>query len=168
MSKFVIAPGEGKAVWLGPPNRFGVHFKLEEQQTGGSFSIVEHPMGPGIMVPPHIHTREDEYSYVLEGEMGARIGDEEVHATPGCYVLKPRNIWHTFWNPGREPARVLEIISPSGFEKYFAEMAALTQAGPPDPEAVARLASKYGLTYSMEWVPELKAKYNLKVSNERP
>ena len=166
MSIFVIPAGEGKSVWLGSPNWFGVDFKIDEQQTGGSFSVVEHPMGPGVLVPPHIHTREDEYSYVLEGEIGARIGDEEVHATTGCYVLKPRNIWHTFWNPGPRSARVIEIISPSGFEKYFAEMAALTQIGPPDPEAVARVANRYGVAFNMDWVPELEAKYNLKVRNE--
>jgi|SRR5436190_470956 len=167
MSKFVIGASEGKSVWLGPPNLFGVDFKLEEQQTGGSFSVVEHPMAPGILVPPHIHTREDEYSFVLEGEIGARIGDEEVHATTGCYVIKPRNIWHTFWNPGPHPARVIEIISPAGFERYFAEMALLTQSGPPDPEAIAKVASAYGLTFNMEWVPELVAKYNLSLDSER-
>ena len=166
MSKFVIQAGEGKSVWLGPPNTIGVDFKLEEQQTGGSFSLIEHPIGPGILAPPHIHTREDEFSYVLEGEIGARIGDEEVHATTGCYVLKPRNIWHTFWNPGPRPARIIEIISPSGFEKFFAELAALTQSGPPEPEALDRMASRYGLIFGMDWVPELKAKYNLKLNLE--
>ena len=130
------------------------------------FSLIEHPIAPGILAPPHIHTREDEFSYVLEGEIGARIGDEVVHATPGCYVLKPRNIWHTFWNPGPRPARIIEIISPSGLEKFFAELAALTQSGPPEPETLDRMASKYGLTFSMDWVPELKAKYNLKLNLE--
>ena len=166
MSRFVIPPGEGNSVWFVSPDWFGVDFKIEEQHTGGLFAVVEHPMGPGVLVLPHIHTREDEFSYVLEGEIGARIGDEEVHATTGCYVLKPRNIWHTFWNPGPRPARVIEIISPSGFEKYFAEVTALTQSGPPDPEAVERLASRYGLTFSMDWVPELKTKYNLRLGNE--
>src|SRR6478672_10578132 len=166
MSKFVIQAGEGKSVWLGPPNTIGVDFKMDEAQTRGSFSLVEHPIAPGILAPPHIHTREDEFSYVLEGEIGARIGDEVVHATPGCYVLKPRNIWHTFWNPGPRPARILEIISPAGFERFFAELAALTQSGPPEPETLERMASKYGLTFSMDWVPELKAKYNLKLNIE--
>ncbi len=166
MSKFVIPAGEGKSIWLGPPNTIGVDYKLDEQQTGGSFSLIEHPIGAGILAPPHIHTREDEFSYVLEGEIGARIGDEVVHATAGCYVMKPRNIWHTFWNPGRRPARIIEIISPSGFEKFFEELAAMTQEGPPTPEALGRLASMYGLTFSMDWVPELKAKYGLKLNLE--
>jgi len=166
MSKFVIQAGEGKSVWLGAPNTLGVDFKVDEQQTGSSFSLVEHPIAPGILVPPHIHTREDEFSYVLEGEIGARIGDEVVRATAGCYVVKPRNLWHTFWNPGPSPARLIEIISPAGFETFFAELAAMAQTGPPDPEAVGRLASRYGVTLSMEWVPDLKAKYNLKLNIE--
>jgi hypothetical protein len=123
---------------------------------------VEHPVPPGALAPPHTHTREDEFSYVLEGEIGARIGDEVVQATPGCYVLKPRGIPHAFWNTGPQPARIIEIISPPGFDMYFAEMSGLLEhSGPPDPEAIARLAENYGLTYHMEWVPELVEKYGL-------
>jgi mannose-6-phosphate isomerase-like protein (cupin superfamily) len=166
MSRFVISPGEGKSVWLGRPGGIGVDFKLDEAQTGGLFSLIEHPVGPGTIVPPHIHTREDEFSFVLEGEIGARIGDEIVHATPGSYIFKPRNIWHTFWNPGPRPARIIEIISPAGFEKFFAEMGESSLAGPPAPEVLDRLAQKYGLSFSMEWVPELKEKYNLMLNVE--
>ena len=162
MSQFMLTPQEGKSVWLGG---LGVDFKLAGEQTGGLFSIVEHPIDPGIMVPPHTHTREDEFSYVLEGEVGARIGDQVLVATPGCYVVKPRGILHTFWNAGLQPARLIEIISPAGFEQYFAELAELFQAeGPPDPEKLEQLANRYGLTYDMTWVPELTAKYNLKLT----
>jgi len=161
MSEFVLAPHEGKSVWLGG---LGVDFKITGEQTGGSFSIVEHPIAPGIIVPPHTHTREDEFSYVLEGEVGARIGDQVLQATPGCYIIKPRGILHTFWNAGTRPARIIEIISPAGFEKFFAEMADLFQgAGPPDFEKLTNLASTYGTNLDMAWLPELTAKYNLKL-----
>ena len=162
MSEFVLTPQEGKSVWLGG---MGVDFKLATEQTGGSFSIVEHPIDPGIMVPPHMHTREDEFSYVLEGEIGARIGDQVLHATPGCYIVKPRGILHTFWNAGSKRARLIEIISPAGFEKYFAELAELFHGdGPPDFEKLAQIANRYGLTFDMNWIPELTAKYNLKLT----
>ncbi len=164
MQEFVLTPQEGKSVWLGG---LGVDFKLAAEQTAGAFSIVELPIDPGILVPPHTHTREDEFSYVLEGEVGARIGDQVLQATPGCYIIKPRGILHTFWNAGTKRARLIEIISPAGGEKFFAEMANLSQGGgPPDFEKLAQLANRYGLTYDMNWVPELTAKYNLKLRGQ--
>ena len=63
---------------------------------------------------------------MLEGQIGARVGDQELTAGPGCYVLKPRRVPHTFWNPGPGPARVLEIISPAGFERYFEQAPTVT------------------------------------------
>jgi Cupin domain len=115
------------------------------------------------LVPPHTHTHEDEFSYVLEGEIGARVGDQEILATPGSYIIKPRGVPHTFWNAGTKPARILEIISPAGFEKYFLEMSeALRSDGSPDAEKIGEIASRYELTYEMSWIPELVRKYNLK------
>ncbi len=118
----------------------------------------------GILVPPHMHTHEDEFSYVLEGEIGARIGDQVLQGAPGCYIVKPRGIPHTFWNAGSKRARLIKIISPVGFEKFFAEIAELFQGGgAPDFEKRTQIANRYGQTYEMNWVPELTAKYNLKL-----
>src|SRR6476620_12305503 len=75
-------------------------------------SIVEHPFEPGVLVPPHLHTREDEFSIVTEGEIGFRSGDREVVLGPGGYITKPRGEVHTMWNAGRVPARMIEVISP--------------------------------------------------------
>ncbi len=90
-----------------------------------------------LAAPLHRHTREDEYSFVLEGRLGALLGDDVVYGEPGDLVFKPRDQWHTFWNAGDEPARILEIIAPAGFEQFFAK---LSEAGgaaePPDPEAL--------------------------------
>jgi uncharacterized cupin superfamily protein len=83
----------------------GVVFKLSGADTGGAFAVVEHPIEPGRLVLPHVHKHEDEYSYVLEGTIGARVGDHEVAAVgPGSYLLKPRGLMHTFWNAGQRPA----------------------------------------------------------------
>jgi hypothetical protein len=68
---------------------------------------------------------------------------------------------HTFWNAGPGPARLLEVISPAGFETYFAELAELPEAG--DPARRQELAAKYGVTYSSDWVAELVSRYNLKL-----
>jgi hypothetical protein len=75
------------------------------------------------------HEPEDEYSFVLEGRMGAVLGDETVYAEAGEFVFKPRNQWHTFWNAGNTACRVLEIISPAGFEHFFDELAELIAEG---------------------------------------
>jgi quercetin dioxygenase-like cupin family protein len=144
---------------------FGVIFKIYGEETNGLLSVVEHPVAPGILIPPHIHEREDEYSYVLEGEIGARIGDEVLTAPAGSYVLKPRNIWHTFWNAGPAPARILEMISPAGFEKFFEELGELLQRGG-TPEEREAMATKYHHRYRMDWVDELKARYNLRLIGE--
>ena len=91
-----------------------------------------------LAAPVHRHTREDEYSFVLEGRMGALLGDDVVEAGPGDLVHKPRDQWHTFWNAGDEPCRILEIISPAGFERFFAELDEMGGALAADPDAVAR------------------------------
>jgi CBS domain-containing protein len=80
-------------------------------------------MGPRALgAPLHRHTREDEFSYVLEGRVGTLLGDDVVYANPGDLVCKPRGQWHAFWNAGDDPARILEIISPAGFEQFFAAL----------------------------------------------
>lgn len=165
----LILPGEGHAVEIGG---VGAVYKLSGARTGGSFSVVKHPLDPGALAaPPHTHLHEDEYSYVIEGEVGFLIGDEEFHAPPGSYVLKPRGVVHTFWNRGPAPARILEVISPAGFERFFEELAEVVYATPSDGDAgepdeavmsrVIGLGHTYGLTFAMERVPYLLEKYRL-------
>lgn len=108
----IIGPQDGKAGTLGG---IGVRFMIDGAQSGGGFSLVEHPMPPRALgAPLHRHTHEDEYSYVLEGRVGAQLGDETVYGEPGDLIVKPRGQWHAFWNAGDEPARILEIISRAG------------------------------------------------------
>src|SRR5256712_11701699 len=127
--RFKIASSEGKLVSMGG---IGVKFKITGEETGHAFSIVEHPLEPRTLVPPHLHHDTDEYSYVVEGQFGARVGDEIFLADPGDYVLKPRGIPHTFWNPTDKRARLVEIISPAGFEKFFAEAGGIFKNNMPD------------------------------------
>jgi uncharacterized cupin superfamily protein len=84
----------------------------------------------------HTHANEDEYTYVLEGRVGLQLGDEVIEAGPGDLVFKPRGVAHAFWNAGDEPARMLEIISPAGFENYFRELAPLLAAPERDEAAM--------------------------------
>jgi|SRR5579871_2440143 len=155
----VVRPGEGRRVGLGS---IDVVFKLAGAQTGGRLSIVEHPFPVGAIVPPHTHTREDEYSIVLEGEIGFRSGDEEVVLGAGGYVVKPRGEVHTMWNAGDTPARMIEIIAPAGLEDYFSHLAALIDPGPPETSRIAQLSSDYGISYAQPgWLPELISRYRL-------
>ena len=148
----VVGPRDGKAVDLGS---VGVRFMVWGGESGGGFSLVEHPIPPRTLVAPlHRHAREDEYSYVLAGRMGAVLGDDVVYAEAGDLVFKPRDQWHTFWNAGDGPCGILELISPPGFEHCFDEVAA-------DPEALPALAARYGLEYDIDSVPRLCAEHGL-------
>jgi mannose-6-phosphate isomerase-like protein (cupin superfamily) len=154
-----LGPADGKLVDL---STIGVRFMAWTEETGGGFSLVEHPMPPRhLAAPVHRHSREDEYSFVLEGRMGALLGDETVLAEAGDFVFKPRDQWHTFWNAGDEPARILEIICPGGFEHYFDEMAAAVAEHGPDPAVIAPIATRYGVEFDFEPVAALVEEHNI-------
>ena len=142
---------------------FGVIFKVLSSATDGSASIVEHTLGPKVLAaPPHKHRSEDEISYIVEGQVAVLQGDEVTIAGAGSYVVKPRGIFHTFWNAGDEPARMIEVIAPGGFESYFRELAPLIpQNAAPDIGSIIALGQRYGLEYDMQRVPELIQRYGL-------
>ena len=156
----VVGPQDGKAGFLGS---IGVRFMLGGDEADGRFSVVEHPMGPRALAAPlHRHHREDEYSYVTEGRVGALLGDEVMIAEPGDLVFKPRGQWHTFWNAGDTPARLVEIISPAGFERFFDElvdMGGVTQA---EPETFADLCARYEMDMDPDSVPGLVERFGLR------
>jgi mannose-6-phosphate isomerase-like protein (cupin superfamily) len=160
----VIGPGDGKAGFLGS---IGARFMINGEDAGGDFSLVEHPMSPRALAAPlHRHQREDEYSFVLEGRMGAMLGDEVVEAGPGDLVFKPRNQWHTFWNAGDEPCRILEIIAPAGFERFFEEMVDMGGLAGATPEKLAELNERYALEMKPESVTELLERFGLVIGEE--
>jgi quercetin dioxygenase-like cupin family protein len=156
----VLGPRDGSAGFLGS---IGVRFMVDGAESGGGFSLVEHPMSARALgAPLHRHSREDEYSYVLTGRVGALLGDDVVIGSPGDLIFKPRNQWHTFWNAGDEPARILEIISPAGFERYFAELVAMGGSTVADREALMALAARYGLEVDPTSIPKLIERFALR------
>jgi quercetin dioxygenase-like cupin family protein len=162
----VVGPRDGKAGMLGS---IGVRLMVGGEESGGGFSLVEHPMPPRALAAPlHRHTHEDEYSYVLEGRLGALLGDEVVYGEVGDLVFKPRNQWHTFWNAGDEPARILEIISPAGFERYFEGIVDMVKAGPLDPEAIGALAARHGLELDIASIPQLTERFGVRFGPAAP
>jgi len=157
----IVGPDDAQEGFLGS---IGVRFMIDGPDAGERFSLVEHPMSPRALAAPlHRHTREDEYSYVLEGRMGALLGDDVVEAGPGDLVYKPRNQWHTFWNAGDEPCRILEIISPAGFERFFRELSDLGGVIGAGEHALAELNERYGLEMQPETVPDLVQRFGLRV-----
>jgi mannose-6-phosphate isomerase-like protein (cupin superfamily) len=163
-SSRVVGPTDGKAGFLGT---IGVRFMLDGPMSDGGFSLVEHPMSArALAAPMHRHGREDEYSYVLEGRMGALLGEDVLEAGPGDLVLKPRGEWHTFWNAGDEPCRILEIIAPAGFEGFFADLVDLGGVDHADPAALGELCERYALEMDPSSVPGLIERFDVRFPAE--
>jgi mannose-6-phosphate isomerase-like protein (cupin superfamily) len=153
----IIRAGQGLV--LGPPAGCRDRFLIDSEHTGGRFSLVEHLLAPrSIAAPMHVHGREDEFSFVLEGRVSVRLGEDEHVAEVGDLVFKPRGQWHTFWNAEDEPARLLELISPGGLEAMFraidtatdeTDIGALISATgcEGDPVATEPIVERYGLTW---------------------
>jgi quercetin dioxygenase-like cupin family protein len=157
----VLGPDEGEVVHL---FALGVRFMIDGEATGGAFSLVEHPLPPRALgAPVHTHRNEDEYSYVLEGRIGVQLGDEVLEAGPGELVFKPRGVAHAFWNAGAEPARLLELISPAGFENYFRELAPLLAAADRDESAIGEVVARHELEIDFDTIPVLAERHGLRL-----
>jgi quercetin dioxygenase-like cupin family protein len=169
----VTRPGGGETVRI--PG-FGAVFKLRSHDSGGEVAIVEHPFAVGTMTAAHRHTREDEHSIVLEGQIGFRSDADEVVLGPGGYITKPRGQTHAMWDAGSAPGRIIEVITPGGFESYFRELGELLAAHDPgkshkpgngmsslhESDRFARLAAKYGITYGIpDWLDDVVIRYGL-------
>ncbi len=156
----VVQPGEGDTGTLLPG--VGVQFKIDAEDVGGHVSVVEHPFAVGSLVPPHVHHLEDEVSIVIEGQIGFRSEDREAVLSPGGYIVKPRGEVHAMWNAGDVPARMIEIITPAGFDKFFRELAAANAQQPMSPPEVAELAARYELPFAEpDWMGDVIERYGL-------
>lgn len=157
----VVRAGEGpRADIPGLANRYLVE--------SDDVALVEHTLAPrSLAAPMHVHEREDEYSFVISGRMGAQIGDQTVEAGPGDLVLKPRGIPHAFWNASDDETRVLELIAPGGFAQYFRELAPLL--GPdPDFAALGALQARYGVAMDMDSIGPLTERHGLRGQPREP
>lgn len=154
----VLGPKAGEAVDLGS---FGARYLLESFASQGRVAVIEHWVPPRTLAAPlHRHSREDEFSLIIKGRMGAQLGSRTIEAGVGDFVFKPRNEWHTFWNAGPEECRLIEIISPAGFEAMFREIGrnpdAMTGA------AAAALDAKYGLEVDYASIERLCTAHKLR------
>ena len=153
----LIRPGEGRSL----P---GIIFKVHALDSGGPFSIVEHPYAPRVLIPPHVHAAVDQVSYVLEGTVGIRLGEEEFLAEKGAYVVKPRGIAHAHWNPTDQPARIMEVSTPGDFESFFEGMGEiLGNPGPDTPQRLREWGARHQTTFLMELVPDLVTRHQVRL-----
>jgi quercetin dioxygenase-like cupin family protein len=157
----VVRPGEGALV-----RGMNMVHKVDAGRLEGGLLIMEGKIAPGGLIPPHTHSREDECSYVVAGEVMFQVGDDVVTAGPGSYVIKPRGIAHAFWNSGSEPARVMEIHVPATFGRFYDELGA-TFADPSMSEQERReaqgaLHARYGVTFHWDRIPQLMERYSVR------
>jgi quercetin dioxygenase-like cupin family protein len=142
-----LAAGEGESTWF-QPNRMTI--KATAAQTNGGFGLLESLIRAGSSPPLHVHRREDESFYVLEGQVRFKVGDEEILAGPGSFVFAPRDIPHTFRVEGGEDARVLTLLTPGGGEQFFLDAGrepegpGLPPPGPPDIALLKEVSARYG------------------------
>ena len=167
-----MATKEGKT-FVGPSE--GAHLpvldivhKVTAEDSDGSLTVEEWGLPPGMMIPPHTHAREDECSFVLEGELTCYVGGEVAVVPAGSYVLKPRGVTHAFYNAGSETVRVMEVLTPGGFDGYFDEyekIASKLASGEIDEEehrrARAELGGRYGVVWHDERIPEVRVRFGI-------
>jgi quercetin dioxygenase-like cupin family protein len=155
----LVTPEEGKTLML-----FGVRFsyKVVSADSGASLAVLEVEIPPATLVKPHNHSREDEFSLVLSGTVGVRVGDRVLEAGPGAYLVKPRGTPHAMWNTASAPAKVAEILCPAGLEGYFEELAPILAQHRTPPEYY-QLAEDYGITIVNDWIEELERTYRVKL-----
>ena len=132
---------------------------VPHEATGGVISFVELAMEPRHLIRGHVHERNDVWVYVLRGEVGVRVGDDEAIGTPGDYLLKPRGVPHAMWNPRDDPNRLIEILTPGDGDMFFRDF--VTLAADATQEQFEAMAARHGITYFDDWTADLRARYGL-------
>jgi quercetin dioxygenase-like cupin family protein len=141
-------PRQAREVWFfGQP----LEIKVTTEQTGGDYAVTEAVAAPGYGPPPHIHHREAEGVYVIEGELRFTVGERQIDGPAGTFVHIPKGATHSWTNVGPQPARLLTLYTPAGFEKLIetlGEPIIDPQAGPTetlDPAQLREAGHAYGL-----------------------
>jgi quercetin dioxygenase-like cupin family protein len=155
----MVAPDGGDLIHMGA---LAVFFKVVSEQVGGAYEMHEQPIPAGTLVAPHTHERQDQVSYVLDGTLWFRVGDEDFEVQAGGAIFRPRGIVHAVWNCGPAQARMLELSSPGReIEAFFRRFGQLSHAGQVSAEAVAELARPYGITYDPGMIAGLEEQYHV-------
>lgn len=139
-----LSPDEGRSIWVADEL---MTFKASARDTGGSYALTDSLVPPQGGPPPHIHHREDEAFWVLEGELEVEVGESTFRAGPGSFVHLPRGVLHSYRNTGDGPARFLTLIVPAGLEAFFVEVGKPdTDLSSPPPFGEEDVAKLLGIT----------------------
>ncbi len=142
-SRYAGQPDVGKRLVFGEVT---IVVRIPSAATGGAFALMEESR-PMVDTPTHVHDREDEYFYVLEGEHVYRVGDEEFRVGPGGLVFAPRGVPHSQRRVVPGTGRQLVLVSPGGFEGFFRDLAAAHEAGTLGRDAYAAASERFGVTW---------------------
>lgn len=155
MTEPIIVPEAGAAL----PGDFAVTVRVRSEQTNGVLAVIEETLRPRAFIPPHVHLN-DVWVYVLSGEIGVLVGEEVRTARQGDWALKPRDVQHAMWNPAERPARIIEVLTPGGTERWFEEIAGLDDD---DEAGFDEISSRYGITFFPQstWIAELRRRFAL-------
>jgi len=157
-----LASGEGEARWWFDGL---ATLKVTGEQSGGLFSLIEMLYPAGGVVPRHIHHREDELFYLMEGELVMRVGERTIQAKAGTTIFAPRGIPHGFQVGPNRPVHYLILYTPAGFEGFIRDTSTpaggLTLPPPPDapptPSQMQELSDMMRDRYGCEWEADLSA-----------
>ncbi len=153
-----LAPGEGEAIWLVGTL---VTIKVAGELTGNALAVTEHLVPVGAGLPPHIHHVEDEILYILEGEIAGHCGAQPLRVGAGGTLFLPRGVAHTWHAAGAEPARLLMVTTPAGYERFCAAAGELAPVralpeGPIDLAAAMEKLLAVAPQYGVEMLPQAK------------
>jgi len=154
----LVRPGDGLQTAIG---QLGTIHKLPSDVVEGRVTVIEHILPPGrLALPLHRHSREDELSFVLAGQMGALLGDEVMLAGPDEYLLKLRGQWHAVWNAGADELRFLELIVPGGLESFLETLSSML-SGVTDAGAIAVAGSEYGIEFDFDGASQFGQRFGV-------
>lgn len=132
------------------------------RDTAGTLAILEVPIAPHVLAGPlHTHRNEDALWYVIEGEIGAQVGDKVFREGAGAVVFAPKGVPHTYWNPGDVAAKYLELSWPAGIEHFVAGLSHVIEDGDDPMEAVGRIATAFGIDMDWDSLPILVERYGV-------
>ncbi|MBE7177853.1 MAG: cupin domain-containing protein [Mucilaginibacter polytrichastri] len=138
-------------------------FKLTTEQTDGHMACDEATLQPGFLgAPPHRHQKTDEVCYMLEGALHIMVDGVVTEVSTGDWHLRPKGKVHTFWNPGKVPARFIDIYLPGGHERYMKDLAKLFRNNAkPKPNDFVALAAKHDIEYFWDQLPKVMETYKV-------
>ncbi len=117
---------------------------LTGAETGGAYALLKLSIPPGVGLPAHVHANEDEVFHIVEGSADVRIGDERFDARAGATIVGPRGVPHGYTATSKDACRMLVVVTPAGFERFFGELPAAKRN---DKDVVGALAGRYGISF---------------------